>query len=66
MSSDAVTQEGVIEQVAMDPRFESWRERCEVYRGFVGWIAGMSEEWYGSVGEGSCRAYPLDAYPWQE
>jgi para-nitrobenzyl esterase len=66
MSSEAVTQEGVVERVAMDPRFESWRERCEVYRGFVGRIARMSEEWYESVGEGTCRAYPLDAYPWQE
>lgn len=64
MSSETVTQEEVIEGVATDPRFESWRERCEVYRGFVVWIARMDEERYLSVGEGACRAYPLDAYPW--
>jgi para-nitrobenzyl esterase len=64
MSSETVTQEEVIERVANDPRFESWRERCEVYQGFVAWSEGMDEERYQSVGEGACRPYPLDAYPW--
>ena len=49
-----------------DPRFESWRERCEVYLSFVGRSPLMSEERYESVGEGACQAYPLDAYPWEE
>jgi para-nitrobenzyl esterase len=66
MAAERVTQEEVIERVATDPRFESWRERCEVYRGFVGRIARMSEERYESVGEGACRAYPLDAHPREE
>jgi para-nitrobenzyl esterase len=66
MSSEAVTQEAVIERVATDPRFESWRERCEVYRMFVRRSARMSEGRYESVGEGACRAYPIDGYPWQE
>ncbi len=64
MSSETVTQEEAIERVAKDPRFESWRERCEVYRGFVGWSERMDEERYQSVGEGACRSYPLDADPW--
>jgi para-nitrobenzyl esterase len=64
MSSETVTQEEVSKRIATDPRFESWRERCEVYRGYVGRIARMDEERYQSVGEGACRAYPLDAYPW--
>ena len=65
MSSDTVTGEELIERVSKDPRFESWRERCEVYRGFVVRIARMSEEQYQSVGEGACRPYPIDAYPWE-
>jgi hypothetical protein len=65
MVADRVTQDEVIERVATDPRFESWRERCEVYRGFVGRVALMTEERYESVGEGACQAYPLDAYPWE-
>jgi para-nitrobenzyl esterase len=66
MSAETVTQEAVIERVATDSRFRSWRERCEVYRLFVGRSARMSEERYESIGEGACQAYPLDAYPWQE
>ena len=66
MAADGVTQDEVIERVATDPRFEGWRERCEVYRGFVGRVALMSEERYESVGEGACQAYPLDAYPWED
>jgi para-nitrobenzyl esterase len=66
MSSEAVAQEEVIERVSTDPRFESWRERCEVYKDYVGWVASLSEEEYRSVGEGACRAYPIDAYPWQD
>jgi hypothetical protein len=61
-----VTQEEVIERVSTDPRFESWRERCEVYQGFVGWLERMTEDRYASVGEGACQAYPIDAYPWEE
>jgi para-nitrobenzyl esterase len=66
MSSEMVTPEEVIERVSADPRFESWRERCEVYQGFVSWIERMSQDRYESVGEGACRAYPVDAYPWEE
>jgi para-nitrobenzyl esterase len=66
MAADGVTQDEVIERVATDLRFEGWRERCEVYRGFVGRVALMSEERYESVGEGACQAYPLDAYPWED
>jgi para-nitrobenzyl esterase len=64
MFSEAVIQEEVIERVATDPRFESWRERCEVYEGFVGRVESMSEERYQSVGEGACRAHPIDSDPW--
>jgi len=66
MSSEAVTQGELIERISTDPRFESWRERCEVYLSFVGRSPLMSEERYESVGEGACQAYPLDAYPWEE
>ena len=66
MSSETVTEEKVIERVSADPRFEIWRERCEVYQGFVSWIERMSQDRYESVGEGACRAYPIDAYPWEE
>jgi para-nitrobenzyl esterase len=66
MSSEAVTREVVIERAATDPRFESWRERCQMYRGFVGRFVEMTEERYETVGEGACQAYPIDAHPWEE
>jgi len=66
MSSEAATQEDVVERIATDSRFESWRERCEVYRGLMERNERMSEERYASVGEGACQAYPLDSNPSQE
>jgi para-nitrobenzyl esterase len=66
MSSEAVTHADLLERISTDPRFESWRERCEVYLSFVGRSPLMTEEGYESVGEGACQAYPLDAYPWEE
>jgi para-nitrobenzyl esterase len=60
MSSDSVTRAGVIDSVAEDPRFESWAERCEVYRGFVEWGNRMSREQYERASDGACRAHPLE------
>jgi para-nitrobenzyl esterase len=60
MSPDSVTLAGVIRRVAEDSRFESWEERCEVYRGFVEWGNRMSREQYAEVGDGACRAHPLE------
>jgi para-nitrobenzyl esterase len=60
MSSDSVSRAGVIDSVAEDPRFESWAERCEVYRGFVEWGNRMSREQYERVSDGACRAHPLE------
>jgi hypothetical protein len=66
MSFESETQESVIERAATDPRFEGWRERCELFRDFARRATWMTEERYKSVGEGACRAYPLDAYPWED
>jgi len=60
MSSDSVTRSDVIDKVAEDPRFESWAERCEVFRDFVGWGNRMSREQYERVRDGACRAHPLE------
>jgi len=60
MSSDNVTRAGVIRSVAEDSRFESWEERCEVYRGFVEWGNRISPEEYAQVSDGACREQPLE------
>ena len=60
MSPDSVTRASVLRSVAEDPRFESWAERCEVYRGFVEWGSRISREQYEQLSDGACRAQPLE------
>ena len=59
MSPGSVTREDVIRRVADDPRLQSWRERCEVYRHFVNRRTRMSVERYREIGQGACREVPL-------
>jgi len=59
MSSDSVTQNGVIAQVARDSRFESWAERCAVYQDFVRWSGRMTKDEYATTADGACAAFPL-------
>jgi para-nitrobenzyl esterase len=67
MASGAVTRAALIARVAGDSRFASWQERCGVYRAFVQRGGGqMDAEAYASVGEGACRAYPIDSDPWED
>jgi len=60
MSPDSVTRASVLRSVAEDPRFESWAERCEVYRGFVEWGSRISREEYEQLSDGACREQPLE------
>ncbi len=60
MTSERMTRENVIRQVALDSRFGDWRERCEVYREFVKRRARMSVAQYESIGDGACREVSLD------
>jgi para-nitrobenzyl esterase len=62
MSSDAVTNADVIARAEADTRFRDQRERCELYHALVRWGRNMTPEQYA---EGSCRDYPLDAFPWE-
>jgi para-nitrobenzyl esterase len=60
MSSDDVSRETVIARIAEDDRFQSASERCALYREFVQRSRTMSAADYERVGEGECRAFPLD------
>jgi hypothetical protein len=60
MASETVPRDQVIARVVGDSRFPSWRERCAVFRSFVKWSERMDQAEYESVGEGACRAHPLD------
>jgi hypothetical protein len=64
MSSDSVTNAGLMTAIAEDTGFASWQERCAVFHRLVT-RSRMTEEEYEGVGDGGCAAYPLDAYPWE-
>jgi len=59
MSSVTVTREGVLEDIARDPRFEDVEERCAVYRSLAERSRELSRAEYESLLDGACAAYPL-------
>jgi para-nitrobenzyl esterase len=63
MSSDTVTERGLIARVGSDARLESDAERCELYAGFVQWSASMTADEYETVADGACRAWPIADAP---
>jgi hypothetical protein len=63
MATEIVPPDQVIAGVVSDSRFPSWRERCAVLGSFVTWNERMEQAEYESVGDGACKAYPLDAEP---
>jgi hypothetical protein len=63
MGSEPLTPEAVLASVARDPRLETERERCWVYRELAGWSRGFSRADYERAG-GACAAFPFDEFPW--
>ncbi len=59
MSAETVTREGVLAQIATDPRFRDVEERCLVYRNLAERSQDVSREEYAAVLDGGCAAYPL-------
>ena len=59
MSAESVTREGVLAEIAMDPRFRDVEERCAVYRNLVERSQEVSREEYAALLDGGCAAYPL-------
>ena len=59
MSTLAVTREGVLGQIAEDPRFVDIEERCAVYRSLAERSQSLSRAEYEAVLDGGCAAYPL-------
>ncbi len=64
MSSNTITNERLLAKLAGDDRFEDLRERCQVLYELVTWGRGISEDEYAVFSDGACRAFPLDAFPW--
>jgi para-nitrobenzyl esterase len=59
MSAESVTREGVLAEIATDPRFRDVEERCAVYRSLAERSRDVSREEYAALLDGGCAAYPL-------
>jgi para-nitrobenzyl esterase len=62
MSSEFVTNEQLVARLATDERFESERDRCEVFFQYAGWRQTVSDGDYAKA----CPDYPMDDYPWDD
>ncbi len=61
MSSETVTSDSVVAFVDADPRLQTQRERCEVYRELVDGSRGMFDhDDYVTAGKHGCAEYPLE------
>lgn len=59
MSRESVTREGVLAEIATDPRFLDVEERCAVYRGLAERGEALGRAEYETLLDGNCVAYPL-------
>jgi len=62
MGSEPVSVESALASVGADPRLDTPRERCWVYRELAAWSRGFSRERYDSLA--GCAEFPFDAFPW--
>jgi para-nitrobenzyl esterase len=63
MGSEPVTPSAVLAAIEADPRLESQRDRCWVYRELAAWGRGFTQEDYDRLE--ACREFPFDAFPWK-
>jgi hypothetical protein len=59
MSAESFTEDGVLAQIAEDPRFRDVEERCAVYRSLAERGGRISAADYAGLMGGACAAYPL-------
>ena len=59
--SDAtLTRPTVLAQIAVDDRFESVEERCEIYADFVRFGRQLSKDDYAAIDDGLCKTFPIE------
>jgi para-nitrobenzyl esterase len=63
MSSEFVTEERVVAQVAADPRLPTQRDKCEIYGRLAHWSPAFDEDDYLRAG---CGEVPLAASSWKD
>lgn len=62
MTPDTVTVESVLASVEADPRLDSPKERCWVYRELAARWRGQTKDDYAA--RAACAEFPFDAFPW--
>ena len=65
MASETWTLDRVVERVLADARLERVRDRCTVLAALARW-EDLSAEAYAEAGDGVCRDFALDEYPWTQ
>ena len=65
MASETWTLERVVADVLADPRLARARDRCGVLHALARW-EDLSRADYATVGNGACRDFAFDAYPWTD
>ena len=66
MSAESVDTRSVLAQIANDDRFETLRERCDLYYQLAFRGNTLSQEEYAKIDGGACRDFPFDRYPWDD
>ena len=66
MSADSVETRSLLAEIAEDPRFETLRERCDLYYQLAFRGSALSREEYASIDGAACRDFPFDDYPWDD
>ena len=65
MTADSVTIESVLAAVEEDPRLETPRDRCWVYREIAARSRGFGPAEYPNAGRDGCVEFPFDEFPWE-
>jgi hypothetical protein len=65
MASETYTIEAVVAAVVADERLDTARDKCSVLASLTEWDY-IDAEGYASAGDGVCRLYAFEEYPWTD
>jgi para-nitrobenzyl esterase len=67
MSPDSVSEASLLAAVDPDPRLQTQRDKCTIYRELAGWgwLDDFTRKDYPIAGKSGCKEFPFDKYPWK-
>jgi len=63
MSDAEESLPALVQAIETDPRFESTRERCELFAQYTGWSPDFPPARYATVAGGACREFEIASFP---